>query len=122
MNTTTRAEADSLFLQFNQRRLFLRLINSGQSNLSNKQDVLVQETFDIAHKLLKYAYYVRRVDFFERVYSLTKELVPGEQIKSVMKHPEMYEKMLDIKWVFDEKAQVLFKKLMACKSNKEHIH
>ena len=111
MSQLTRKEADNMFSVFTTKRLVLRLINSGQSNLSDKQDVLVGDAFAMAYKLLKYAQQKQNIELFKRVYEATKELVPSEQIKSVMKYPEMYEKMVRIKQYFVEDAALLAQKM-----------
>lgn len=111
MRKMTREEADNMFLLFSQKRLFLRLINSGKSNLSDKQDVLVEDAFALANKLLNYAHQTKNVDMFNRISDATKELVPGKRMKSVMKHPEMYAKMLQVKHLFNSNMAFLARTL-----------
>ncbi len=122
MANFTHIEIDNMFSNFKQQMLFLRLVNSGQSNLSDKQDVLVKQAFDLAFVLLTYSFNKQNIHLFNRVYNSAKELVPGEYIKSVMKHPEMYEKMKQAKEQFFAQADGMSAKLIKIASNAGHIH
>ena len=113
MASFSRFEIDDMFCTFVNRMLVLRLINSGKSNLSDKQDVIVQEAYNLAYLIVEYAVQKQNIHLLERTQKLAQELVPGEQIKNVMKRPELYDNMVKAKEDFNLDVQNLIARYRA---------
>ena len=96
-------EINRKFASFVNQKMMLRLINSGKSNLSNKQDKLAEQVFDTAYQILVIAKKYEKVDLFNRVVRMTLDITPSAEITKVMKHPEMYSKMIRSHAVFNVK-------------------
>jgi len=87
--------------------MLVRLINAGQSNLSDKQNEIVKRMFDFAYHLIKTN--PDRLYLIDRICTACQELVPSDNMKTVMKHPEMYEDMVLYKKEFYTKVEALRK-------------
>ena len=103
----TRQDIDNKFESFVNQMLMLRLINSGKSSLSDQQDKLVKNAFDIAYEILVAAKDRQDAYMFNRVSKMAYEIVPSDEVKTVMKHPEMYETMRKAKGLFYAKVYEL---------------
>ena len=91
---------------FMNRAIWMPVINSGKSSVSDQQDKIVDQAYKDAFALLSNA--VERSDklSFERVYwAVSYFIMPIEKAKPSMKHPEMYEKMLDSREQFKAKIE-----------------
>ena len=96
-------EINRKFASFVNQKMMLRLINSGKSNLSNKQDKLAEQVFNTAYQILVIAKKYEKVDLFNRVVRMTFNITPSSEILNVMKYPEMYSKMIRSHAVFNVK-------------------
>ena len=96
-------EINRKFASFVNQKMMLRLINSGQSSMSNKQDKLVKQVFDTAYEILVIAKRYNKIDLFNRVVRMTFDITPSAEILKVMKYPEMYSKMIRSHAVFNVK-------------------
>lgn len=95
------------------RILMFRWVNAGQSSVSNIQDKLVQETFDMAYNLLEYYHSKDKKEDFRLLYRNIMEIVPGPEMKPFMKHPEMYDSMVASKQDFIKKTAHMIVKMNA---------
>ena len=82
---------------------FMRLINAGQSNLSDHQDKIAKDAYKDAFDLLEKCSVNRDATGFERVCWAVNMLKPSKSTKEVIKHPEMYEKMISAQSEFKSK-------------------
>lgn len=103
MKTVPYEEINRKFASFVNQKMMLRLINAGQSSLSNKQDKLAEQVFDTAYQILVIAKKYEKIDLFNRVVRMTFDITPSSEILKVMKYPEMYTKMIRSHAVFNVK-------------------
>ena len=97
------------FEVFARQMMIVRLVNAGQSNLSDKQSELVAKAFDNAYQLLVAAKSRGDKHLFKRVYNMTYELVPSSAVTKVMKYPRMYQEMVNAQMDFNVKVTALLK-------------
>lgn len=100
----TQREIDEKFASFVNQMMMLRLINSGQSNMSDRQSELHAKALGLAYEILSIAKERSNSGLFNRVSRMTIELMPSPFMKKVMKHPEMYEEMLNAQAKFNVKV------------------
>ncbi len=117
----TKQQINEMFSVFVSKKLMLRLVNSGQSNLSDVQDSLVKELFDCAYFILVNVTRLGDADLFKRVYNMSKDIVPSKAMKSVMKHPEMYDNMLMAKQRFLADTAELMAQITGISGNNAHV-
>lgn len=74
--------------------LFMPLINAGHSTLSGEQDKIVINLYNDAFKLLSQCSTAGDSAGFSRICWALNKINISENVKKVMKYPEMYEKMM----------------------------
>ena len=78
---------------FMNRMMFMPLICSGQSSVSDRQDQVIIKAYEDAFALLAhYAEHSNKLAF-ERVFWAVKHFMPKESVQQSLKHPEMYAKI-----------------------------
>ena len=64
-------------IDFHNKMLFLRLVNSGMSYSKEQRIEYVKQAFDVAYSILVHAANTKDVSLFNRICAETKELVPA---------------------------------------------
>ena len=77
-------KVNTMVVDFHNQMIMMRLVNSGTSYNSAKRNRFTQKVFDSAYAILAYAFSVKDIDLFNRIYAETKELVAGPYITPEM--------------------------------------